>query len=77
VFGGTLILNSDYVGRGASGWRRRADAISFGRPFIANPDLVERLRQRPAAGRPGPAHLLHAGTRRLHRLSRATEQAAA
>jgi N-ethylmaleimide reductase len=22
----------------------RADAVAFGRPFIANPDLVERLR---------------------------------
>ena len=24
----------------------RADLIAFGRPFIANPDLVERLRDR-------------------------------
>ena len=23
----------------------RADLVSFGRPFIANPDLVERLRE--------------------------------
>jgi 2,4-dienoyl-CoA reductase-like NADH-dependent reductase (Old Yellow Enzyme family) len=47
VFGGVLILNSDYgldsatvrLGEGV------ADAISFGRPFIANPDLVERMRE--------------------------------
>ncbi len=45
VFGGTLILNSDYLYE--SGTERLgegvADAISFGRPFISNPDLVERL----------------------------------
>ena len=46
VFSGRLVLNSDY--RGDSAAQRieegAADAISFGRPFIANPDLVERLR---------------------------------
>ena len=46
VFKGPLILNSDYdVAKAeaalASGV---ADAIAFGRPFISNPDLVERLR---------------------------------
>jgi 2,4-dienoyl-CoA reductase-like NADH-dependent reductase (Old Yellow Enzyme family) len=46
VFGGTLILNSDYVGSSAEARLAEgsADAISFGRPFIGNPDLVERLR---------------------------------
>jgi 2,4-dienoyl-CoA reductase-like NADH-dependent reductase (Old Yellow Enzyme family) len=46
VFGGTLILNSDYVGATAEARLAEgvADAISFGRPFIGNPDLVERLR---------------------------------
>lgn len=46
AFDGPLILNQDYdLARAeadiASGL---ADAISFGRPFISNPDLVERLR---------------------------------
>ena len=46
-FKGPLVLNSDYgLGRAqadlASGL---ADAISFGRPFLANPDLVDRLRE--------------------------------
>jgi 2,4-dienoyl-CoA reductase-like NADH-dependent reductase (Old Yellow Enzyme family) len=46
-FKGPLILNSDYDADRAqadldSGL---ADAISFGRPFMANPDLVERLRE--------------------------------
>ena len=45
-FKGPLILNSDYDKDRAqadldSGL---ADAISFGRPFMANPDLLERLR---------------------------------
>ena len=46
VFPGTIVLNSDYDA--ASGAARMAegvaDAISFGRPFLANPDLVERIR---------------------------------
>lgn len=45
-FKGPLILNSDYMADRAqqaldSGV---ADGIAFGRPFISNPDLVERLR---------------------------------
>lgn len=50
AFNGPLILNSDYTPDRArsvveSG---EADGIAFGRPFIANPDLVERI----AAGTP-------------------------
>ncbi|MBL0925083.1 MAG: alkene reductase [Sphingomonadaceae bacterium] len=46
VFTGPLVLNQEYTRELAdedlaSGL---ADAISFGRPFIGNPDLVERLR---------------------------------
>ena len=46
VFSGALILNSDYVRSSAEQRLAEgvADAISFGRPFLANPDLVERLR---------------------------------
>ena len=46
VFGGALVLNSDYVKSSAEQRLAEgvADAISFGRPFLANPDLVERLR---------------------------------
>ena len=46
AFGGPLVLNSDYTAaRGQAALDAgEADAIAFGRPFIANPDLVERLR---------------------------------
>lgn len=45
VFSGPLILNSDYTRSDALAAvaEGRADGISFGRPFISNPDLVERL----------------------------------
>ncbi len=47
VFKGVLIVNSDYdtlEKAQAELDTGDADAISFGRPFIANPDLPERLR---------------------------------
>jgi N-ethylmaleimide reductase len=45
AFEGPLVLNSDYTleRAGAALAEERGDAISFGRPFISNPDLVERL----------------------------------
>jgi N-ethylmaleimide reductase len=46
AYKGVLVLNQDY-GRTdamAAVAEGRADAIAFGRPFIANPDLPERLR---------------------------------
>ncbi|URV29924.1 alkene reductase [Burkholderia gladioli] len=46
-FHGPLILNSDFDGdRAAQALARgEADAISFGRLFIANPDLPRRIRE--------------------------------
>ena len=46
AFAGPLVLNSDYTLDQAQAVLQAsvADAISFGRPFIANPDLPERLR---------------------------------
>jgi N-ethylmaleimide reductase len=46
VFSRPLVLNQEYTAESAlkdiqSG---AADAISFGRPYISNPDLVERIR---------------------------------
>lgn len=46
-FNGPLILNSDYDCTRAQADLESglADAISFGRPFLANPDLVDRLQE--------------------------------
>lgn len=46
IYTGPLVLNSDYTPEAAAAdvATGRADAISFGRPFISNPDLVERIR---------------------------------
>ncbi|WP_200844680.1 MULTISPECIES: alkene reductase [unclassified Novosphingobium] len=45
-FAGAVIQNGSFDGPAASACiaAGQADAISFGRPYIANPDLVERLR---------------------------------
>lgn len=45
-FGGAWIVNNGYDRNLAldAVATDRADAVAFGRPFIANPDLVERLR---------------------------------
>ena len=47
AFDGILILNSDYDFARATKTLidNDADAISFGRPYIANPDLVERFEK--------------------------------
>jgi 2,4-dienoyl-CoA reductase-like NADH-dependent reductase (Old Yellow Enzyme family) len=47
VFDGPLILNADYdVERAAQALQDgNGDAISFGRPFIANPDLPRRIAE--------------------------------
>lgn len=45
-YSGVIALNSDFVGATAQARLNEgiADAIAFGRPFLANPDLVERVR---------------------------------
>ncbi|MCK8786446.1 alkene reductase [Roseomonas sp. NAR14] len=47
AFSGPLVLNSDYDGASAQAAldAGQADAIAFGRTFLANPDLPERLRR--------------------------------
>lgn len=56
-FRGTLILSGSYDAARAevvleSGL---ADLVAFGRPFIANPDLVERLQTNAPLAQPDPA----------------------
>ncbi|AJP73550.1 alkene reductase [Sphingomonas hengshuiensis] len=57
VFTGPLVLNQDYHAETAQAEldSGNADAIAFGRPFIANPDLVERLRTGAALNSPDVA----------------------
>ncbi|KQT90566.1 alkene reductase [Methylobacterium sp. Leaf466] len=47
AFGGPLVLNSDYDGPRAQAAldAGEADAIAFGRTFLANPDLPKRLAE--------------------------------
>ncbi len=53
AFRGTLILNSDYSFERAAAALHAgaADAITFGRPFIANPDLPRRFAEGIALAR--------------------------
>ena len=46
IYTGPLVLNSDYTAQEAAAdvASGRCDAISFGRPYISNPDLAERIR---------------------------------
>ncbi|GBL59607.1 NADH:flavin oxidoreductase [Pseudomonas citronellolis] len=45
IFGGPYIANERFTKASANAWLAsgKADAVAFGIPFIANPDLVERL----------------------------------
>lgn len=56
---GPIITNNNLTGDSAQAVLDAglADAVSFGRAFIANPDLVERLRMGAALARPNFANL--------------------
>jgi N-ethylmaleimide reductase len=57
AFGGAYIANNGYdlaLAKKALA-EGRADLIAFGKPYIANPDLVERLRAGAALARPDQA----------------------
>ena len=57
VFGGVFIANEGFTAESAREAIRagRADAVAFGKPAIANPDLVERLRRNALWNPPDPA----------------------
>ncbi len=54
AFGATIILAGGYDGARAESDLKegRGDLIAFGRPFIANPDLVKRIRIGAELGQP-------------------------
>lgn len=55
-FGGLVIANERFTKAQANAWLAagKADAVAFGIPFIANPDLVDRLAQDTALNEPRP-----------------------
>ena len=57
AFGGPLILNEGFTKESAERaiTEGRADAVSFGKSFIANPDLVERFRTGAELNTPDPS----------------------
>jgi N-ethylmaleimide reductase len=63
VFHRPLVLNSDYTGDLAQAALASgiADAISFGRPFISNPDLPERLKTGAPMNEEKPANWYSSG----------------
>lgn len=56
IFGGVYIANERFTKEAASEWLEsgKADAVAFGIPFIANPDLVTRLQKGAAWNEPHP-----------------------
>ena len=56
IFGGVYIANERFTRDQANDWLAsgKADAAAFGIPYIANPDLVERLRQNAPLNEPKP-----------------------
>ena len=57
AFGGVYVANEGFTGQSAQqalddGW---ADAVAFGKAFLANPDLPERLRAGARLNEPNPA----------------------
>jgi N-ethylmaleimide reductase len=57
AFGGTLLLSGGYDADRAEAAiaSGKADLVAFGRPFIANPDLVERFADGAELSAPDPA----------------------
>ena len=55
-FGDLVIANERFTKEQANAWLAagKADAVAFGIPFIANPDLVERLAQDAPLNEPRP-----------------------
>ena len=56
AFGGVFIANERFTHDSANAWleSRTADAVAFGVPFIANPDLPERFARQAMLNEPHP-----------------------
>lgn len=62
-FGGVYIANEGYTGDSAQAAvaAGKADAVAFGVPYIATPDLAERLQRNAPLNTPNPATFYAAG----------------
>jgi N-ethylmaleimide reductase len=65
AFGGPLMLNGGFDAESAESAlaEGRADLVSFGRPFIANPDFVTRIQRRATLATPDPSTFYTPGER--------------
>lgn len=63
AFGGVFIANERFTKAQANAWlaEGKADAVAFGIPFIANPDLPARLQQDAPLNEPRPQTFYGAG----------------
>jgi N-ethylmaleimide reductase len=63
AFDGLLVANTGYSATEADGAIRSGavDAVAFGTPFLANPDLVERFRQGADLNAPDPSSFYSPG----------------
>lgn len=56
AFGGPVIVNGGYdLARAEAALAAGADAVAFGVPYLANPDLAERFRRKAPLNTPDPA----------------------
>jgi len=64
-FGGPIMLNGGFDAAQAEATLTagQADLVSFGRPFIANPDLVHRLQTKAPLAAPDPSTFYTPGER--------------
>ncbi|MDM8347317.1 alkene reductase [Pseudomonas sp. sp1636] len=63
AFGGVFIANERFTKEQANAWLAagKADAVAFGIPFIANPDLPARLAEDATLNQPQPATFYGSG----------------
>lgn len=63
AFGGVFIANERFTKEQADAWLAagKADAVAFGVPYIANPDLVERFKQSAPLNEADPATFYSSG----------------
>lgn len=65
AFDGPFIINGEFKPEEAAEWvaSGRADAVAFGRPFIANPDLPVRIAQGGPYNKPDPSTFYGGGAK--------------